>query len=72
MRAHGDRDHIPIVHDVTGGLLEVLAAATGAALAPKPAAARESAADARRARYQPDSAGVRRFYETNGYETLRR
>jgi caffeoyl-CoA O-methyltransferase len=30
MRAHGDRDHIPIVHDVTGGLLEVLAASTGA------------------------------------------
>jgi caffeoyl-CoA O-methyltransferase len=30
MRAHGERDHIPIVHDVTGGLLEVLAAATGA------------------------------------------
>ena len=33
MRAHGDRDHIPIVQDVTGGLLEVLAAATGAARA---------------------------------------
>jgi len=33
MRAHGDRDHIPIVEDVTGGLLEVLAAATGAARA---------------------------------------
>jgi predicted O-methyltransferase YrrM len=30
MRQHGERDHIPIVHDVTGGLLEVLAAATGA------------------------------------------
>jgi caffeoyl-CoA O-methyltransferase len=30
MRAHGDRDHIPIVHDVTGGLLEVLAASSGA------------------------------------------
>lgn len=30
MRAHGDRDNIPIVHHVTGGLLEVLAAATGA------------------------------------------
>jgi caffeoyl-CoA O-methyltransferase len=30
MRKHGERDHIPIVHDVTGGLLEVLAAATGA------------------------------------------
>ena len=28
MRAHGDRDHIPIVEDVTGGLLEVLAAST--------------------------------------------
>ncbi len=33
MRAHGARDHIPIVHDVTGGLLEVLAASTGAARA---------------------------------------
>jgi predicted O-methyltransferase YrrM len=33
MRAHGDRDHIPIVEDVTGALLEVLAAATGAARA---------------------------------------
>lgn len=33
MRAHGDRDHIPIVFAVTGGLLEVLAAATGAARA---------------------------------------
>ena len=33
MRAHGDRDHIPIVDDVTGGLLEVLAASTGAARA---------------------------------------
>ena len=33
MRAHGDRENIPIVHDVTGGLLEVLAAATGAARA---------------------------------------
>ena len=30
MRAHGDRDHIPIVEHVTGGLLETLAAATGA------------------------------------------
>jgi caffeoyl-CoA O-methyltransferase len=30
MRAHGERDHIPIVHHVTGGLLEVLAAATRA------------------------------------------
>jgi predicted O-methyltransferase YrrM len=30
MRARGDRDRVPIVHDVTGGLLEVLAAATGA------------------------------------------
>ena len=30
MRAHGERDHIPIVEHVTGGLLEVLAAATGA------------------------------------------
>jgi caffeoyl-CoA O-methyltransferase len=30
MREHGARDRIPIVHDVTGGLLEVLAAATGA------------------------------------------
>jgi caffeoyl-CoA O-methyltransferase len=30
MRAHGDRDHIPIVHEVTGGLLEVLAASAGA------------------------------------------
>ena len=33
MRAHGERDHIPIVTDVTGGLLEVLAASTGAARA---------------------------------------
>ena len=33
MRAHGERDRIPIVYDVTGGLLEVLAAATGAARA---------------------------------------
>jgi caffeoyl-CoA O-methyltransferase len=33
MRAHGARDHIPIVTDVTGGLLEVLAASTGAARA---------------------------------------
>ena len=30
MRAHGERDHIPIVEHVTGGLLELLAAATGA------------------------------------------
>ncbi len=30
MRAHGDRDRIPIVHDVTSGLLEVLAATAGA------------------------------------------
>jgi predicted O-methyltransferase YrrM len=30
MRAHGDRDHIPIVEHVTGGLLEVLAASSGA------------------------------------------
>ena len=29
-RAHGDRDGIPIVHHVTGGLLETLAAATRA------------------------------------------
>jgi len=33
MRAHGDRDNIPIVYHVTGGLLEVLAASTGAARA---------------------------------------
>ena len=33
MRAHGERDQIPIVFAVTGGLLEVLAAATGAARA---------------------------------------
>ncbi len=33
MRARGDRDHVPIVHDVTGGLLEVLAAISGAARA---------------------------------------
>ncbi len=33
MRAHGERDHIPIVHHTTGGLLEVLAAAMGAARA---------------------------------------
>ena len=33
MRAHGDRDRVPIVHDVTGGLLEVLAASSGAARA---------------------------------------
>jgi predicted O-methyltransferase YrrM len=33
MRAHGERDRIPIVFAVTGGLLEVLAAATGAARA---------------------------------------
>ena len=33
MRSHGDRDQIPIVQDVTGGLLELLAAATGAARA---------------------------------------
>jgi predicted O-methyltransferase YrrM len=33
MRAHGEREHIPIVTDVTGGLLEVLAASTGAARA---------------------------------------
>jgi len=33
MRAHGERDRIPIVHHTTGGLLEVLAAATGAARA---------------------------------------
>ena len=30
MRAHGDRDRIPIVEHVTGGLLETLATATGA------------------------------------------
>ena len=30
MRAHGERDHIPIVEHVTGGLLQVLAAATQA------------------------------------------
>ena len=30
MRRHGERDRIPIVHHVTGGLLETLAAATGA------------------------------------------
>jgi predicted O-methyltransferase YrrM len=30
MRAHGERDHIPIVEHVTGALLEVLAAATHA------------------------------------------
>jgi caffeoyl-CoA O-methyltransferase len=30
MRAHGERDHIPIVEHVTGGLLELLAAATQA------------------------------------------
>ena len=28
MRAHGERDQIPIVYPATGGLLEVLAAAT--------------------------------------------
>ena len=33
MRAHGERDRIPIVYDVTGGLLEVIAASTGAARA---------------------------------------
>jgi caffeoyl-CoA O-methyltransferase len=33
MRAHGERDRIPIVDAVTGGLLEVLAASTGAARA---------------------------------------
>ena len=33
MREHGERDRIPIVFAVTGGLLEVLAAATGAARA---------------------------------------
>lgn len=33
MRAHGERDRIPIVHHVTGGLLETLAAATGASRA---------------------------------------
>ena len=33
MRTHGERDRIPIVFAVTGGLLEVLAAATGAARA---------------------------------------
>ena len=33
IREHGERDHIPIVFAVTGGLLEVLAAATGAARA---------------------------------------
>lgn len=30
MRAHGERDRIPIVEHVTGGLLETLATATGA------------------------------------------
>lgn len=30
MRSHGDRDRIPIVNDVTGGLLQIVAAATGA------------------------------------------
>jgi caffeoyl-CoA O-methyltransferase len=30
MRAHGERDHIPIVEHVTGGLLETLAAVSGA------------------------------------------
>jgi len=30
MRARGDREGIPIVHHVTGGLLEVMAAVTGA------------------------------------------
>ena len=30
MRAHGARDHIPIVEHVTGGLLEVVAASSGA------------------------------------------
>ena len=30
MRAHGARDRIPIVEDVTGGLLELLAASSGA------------------------------------------
>ena len=33
MRAHGARDHIPIVEHVTGGLLEVVAASSGAARA---------------------------------------
>ena len=30
MRAHGDRDHVPIVEPVTGALLEVIARAAGA------------------------------------------
>lgn len=55
----------------TLGLSAGTAVAAGTALAPAPAAARESRQEARRARYQPNSPNVQRFYATNRYETLR-
>jgi hypothetical protein len=44
------------------------AAAASAPLLGSPAEARESPQEARRARYQPNSANVQAFYRTNRYE----
>jgi FtsP/CotA-like multicopper oxidase with cupredoxin domain len=50
------------------GLSAGAAAAASPLVAPSPAAARESTAEARKARYQPTSAHVQAFYRTNRYE----
>ena len=55
-----------------GGVSTVAVAAVASPMAATEAQAYDPGDEETRARYQPDAAGVKAFYRTNGYETLKK
>ena len=55
-----------------GGASTAAVAAVASPIAATEAQAYDPGGEETKARYQPDAAGVKAFYRTNGYETLKK
>ena len=65
-------DRRNFIRTVGSGSAIAAAAATAPIIAATEAQAYDPGAEERRARYRPDSANVKAYYRTNGYETLKK
>ena len=65
-------DRRSFIRTVGSGSAIAAAAATAPIIAATEAQAYDPGAEQRRARYRPDSADVKAYYRTNGYETLKK
>lgn len=65
-------DRRGLLRTIGGGSAAAAVAAAPLVAAPTPAQAYDPGREETRARYNPNGADVKAFYQTNGYETLKK